>query len=314
MASNIDVTIHVGLSKAASTYLQETYLPGIEDALFVHAPFRPEQPANPVQQFVYELLFRNPARLDRARFRRDIADFLAASGHSKVVISSEALFGTPFQNHSDFCTNTQAVADVFGRPKIWLLLRRQDRWLESTFSQFLKAGLSTTPERFTNYRNGEFSEYRWVYGGPNLDVRDLDWTPFVQHYYDTFGKDRVLVQTFEHFARDPQATLGRFCEFAGITPHEPADAQRKNVSLSPVSAFVARAANALPMNLKLTLKRYIPSEMHPALILNRTLDPLLGRKRIFPQSLAQAALDHHRTNNRHLATLLDQDLSTLGYY
>ncbi len=310
----MDVTIHVGLSKAASTYLQETYLPGVPDALFVHAPYRPVQPANPVQQFVYELLFRNPARLDRTRFAREVEAFLAASGRDRAIISSEALFGTPFQNHSDFCTNTAAVADVFGRPKIWLVLRRQDRWLESTYSQFLKMGLSTTPERFTNYRDGRFSAYRWIYGGPNLDVRDLDWRPFVEHYRATFGADRVLVQTYESFVRDPDAFLARFCAFAGVSTHQPADAARKNVSLSPVSAFVARAANALPMNVKLGLKRYIPSELHPAAVLNRTLDPLLGRRRIFPESLSEAALASHRDNNRKLAALLDEDLAIDGYY
>lgn len=309
----MDITIHVGLSKAASTYLQETYLPRVPGALFVHAPYRPEPPANPVQQFVYELLFRNPARLDRARFKAEIAAFVAASGRSKVIISSEALFGTPFQNHSDFCTNAQAIADVFDDPKIWLVLRRQDRWLESTYSQFLKAGLSTTPERFTNYRDGAFSEYRWIYGGPNLDVRDLDWRPFVEHYQALFGVDQVLVQPFERFAEDPQPFLDRFCAFAGVTPHEADDVERKNASLSPVSAFVARAVNATPMNVKLAVKRYVPSQMHPALILNRTLDPLLGRRRIFPQWLATAALEHHRDNNRALAALLGEDLAALGY-
>ncbi len=310
----MDVTIHVGLSKAASTFLQETYLPGVPDALFVHAPYRPQAPANPVQQFVYELLFRNPVRLDRARFKREVADFLAASGKTRAIISSEALFGTPFQNHSDFCTHTQAVADVFGRPKIWLVLRRQDRWLESTYSQFLKMGLSTTPERFTNFRDGQFSEYRWIYGGPNLDVRDLDWVPFVDQYRAVFGAERVLVQTYESFVRDPEAFLSRFCAFAGVATHVAADTRRKNVSLSPVSAFVARAANALPMDLKLGLKRYIPSELHPALILNRTLDPLMGRRRIFPESLADAALAYHRDNNRRLADLLGEDLAADGYF
>jgi len=307
----MDVTIHVGLSKAASTYLQETYLPSVPGALFVHAPYRPPSPANPVQRFVYELLFRNPARLDRARFRREIAEFVA--GHDKVIISSEALFGTPFQNHSDFWTHTDAIADVFEQPKIWLVVRRQDRWLASTFSQFLKAGLSTTPERFTNYRDGAFSEYRWIYGGPNLDVRDLDWCPFVARYREVFGDDRVLVQPFEAFAADPQAFLDRFCAFAGLRPHPAQDVQRRNTSLSPVSAFVARAVNAVPMDVKLRLKRYIPPQLHPALVLNRTLDPLLGRRTIFPQWLADAALDLHRHDNARLAELIGEDLRPYGY-
>ena len=310
----MDVTIHVGLSKAASTYLQEVYFPGVRDAFFVHAPHRPTDPGNPVQQFVHELLFRNAARLDRAGFKRRIADFLAASGHRRVIISAEALFGTPFQNHSDFCSNAQAIADVFDDPKIWLVLRRQDRWLESTYSQFLKAGLSTSPTRFTNYRDGAFSEYRWIYAGPNLDVRDLDWTPFVERYREIFGVDRVLVQAFEHFAREPQPFLDRFCAFAGVESHPAADVGRRNASLSPVSAFVARAVNTVPMSIKLGLKRYIPSQMHPALILNRTLDPLLGRRSIFPKWLSEAALDLHRENNRRLAEVIDEDLEPLGYW
>lgn len=310
----MDVTIHVGLSKAASTYLQESYFPGVGDALFVHAPYRPESEPNPIQRFVYELLFRNPVRLDTARTRDEIEAFIERSGHTRAIISSEALFGTPFQNHSDFRMNTDVLAEVFDEPKIWLVLRRQDRWLESTYSQFLKMGLSTTPERFTNYRDGKFSDYRWIYGGPNLDVRDLDWAPFVDYYRKCFGHDRVLVQTFESFVRERDAFLTRMCTFAGIEPYLPQKAQSVNVSLSPVSAFVARMANALPMDLKLGLKRYVPANMHPALILNRTLDPLLGRRRLFPEALAREALELHRENNKRLAENLGEDLAVDGYY
>jgi hypothetical protein len=308
----VNLTIHVGLAKAASTYLQETFFPGLRDALFVHAPYAPPTPANPIQSFVRRLLFRNPAGLDIPAVRSEIAEFLA--GQERVVVSSEALFGTPFVNHSDFRTNTDIVAEVFDGPKIWLVVRRQDRWLESIYSQFLKMGLSTTPQRFMNHRDGDFRDYRWIYGGPNLDVRDLDWGCYVRYYHKVFGRERVLVQPFEAFAADRVAFLHRFCEFAGVAPFVPKESKSLNPGLSPFSATVARLANAVPMPIKVGLKRWIPVSLHPALVLNRTLDPLLKRRRLIPSELTEAAFALHRDNNRALADLLGEDLAPYGYY
>jgi hypothetical protein len=310
----MQLTIHVGLSKAASTYLQELFFPGLRDAAFIHAPYLPPPDPNPIQRFVRALLFRNVACLDLPAIRTEIAEHLQSLNREHVIVSSEALFGTPFQNHSDFRLITDVLAEVFDAPQIWLVVRRQDAWLESTYSQFLKMGLSTSPERFTNFRDGQFGDYRWVYGGANLDVRDLDWCCYVDYYRRTFGEANVLVQPYEAFVRERESFLARFCAFAGVTPFVPEAAEAVNPSLSPISATVARLANALPMPMKLGLKRWIPTRMHPALILNRTLDPLLKRRRLFPAELSRAALALHDENNRRLQAMIGQDLETYGYY
>jgi hypothetical protein len=309
----LDVTIHVGLHKTATTFLQESFFTRIEDALFVHAPHHPPSDPNPVQRFVRDLLFRNPAVLDVQRVRADVSAFLA--GQERVIISSEALFGWPFENHVNFRTNADVLAEVFDAPKIWLVIRRQDTWLESAYSQVLKQGLSTSAERFANYRNGEFADFNWnIYNGPNLDVRDLDWGAYVRHYQRRFGADRVLVQPFEEFVADRAAFLRRFCEFAGITPFVPESDARVNIALSPLSALTARVLNKIPMSVKLAAKRRIPPALHPAAILNRTLDPLLPRWRLMPREVTAAALELHREHNRELARLIGQDLGQYGYF
>ena len=311
----MDVTIHVGLAKAASTYLQEVFFPGVSDATFVHAPWAPTGPTNPIQQFVHALLSRNSACLDIPAARREIQEFLAGAGAERVIISSEALFGTPYENHSDFRNNTDVLAEVFPAAKIWFVVRRQDRWLESMYSQLLKMGLSTTPQRFTNFRSGEFGGYqRTIYVGPGVDVHDLDWSCYVDYYRRKFGRERVLVQPYEAFARDRVAFLGRFCAFAGVAPYVPEDREGVNVGLSPLSAFTARAVNALPMSVKLHLKRWVPSSLHPARLLNRSLDPLLRRRGLFPRHMADAALRLHSEHNHRLADMLDEDLGAYGYY
>lgn len=310
-----EFTIHVGLSKAASTFLQQSFFPQVHDALFIHAPYEAVPRANPVQRFVRSIFTRNAACLDLPAIREEIDAFAQRCGHARILVSSEALFGTPFENNADFRRNADLLAEVFGAPKIWLILRRQDTWLESWYSQLLKMGLSTSPARFTNYRAGAFEDYDLpVYAGANLDVRDLDWSCYVQYYRRSFGASNVLVQTYEGFRRDAPAFLARFCEFAGIAPFVPEPGRSVNPSLSRLSAAVARTVNVLPAGLKQQLRGLVPGSLHPARILNRLVDPMLPKHRLFPPELARAALQLHRENNRRLAALIGDDLSAHGYY
>ncbi|MEM6292239.1 MAG: hypothetical protein AAGA54_13270 [Myxococcota bacterium] len=306
------VVVHVGLHKTATTFLQQSFFPALQGATFVHATHvLPPQP-NPIQRFVVELLFRNPATLDVDAHREAIGAFVEAQP-GVTIVSSEALFGWPFENHVNFRPNAELLAEVLPEAKIWLVLRRQDSWLESAYSQVLKQGLSTSPEAFTNYRDGAFGDFNWnIYNGPNLDVRDLDWGPYVRHYQRRFPAG-VLVQPYEAFSADPAAFLGGFCDFAGVPTFVPEKQDRVNAAYSPVSAMTARVVNAIPRDLKLKLKAVVPASAHPAAILNRTLDPLLRRRAIMPASIKDAALALHRHANAELAAALGIDLAQYGY-
>lgn len=314
--SPVAVLIHVGLHKTATTFLQQSFFPGLRGTTFVHATHELPASPNPIQQFVWELLFRNAATIDVESHRRAIDEFVAAQpGHT--IISSEALFGWPFENHVNFLSNADLVAQVLPDAKIWLVLRRQDSWLESAYSQVLKQGLSTTPEAFSNYRQGRFGDFNWnIYNGPNLDVRDLDWSPYVRHYQRRFAAG-VLVQAFECFVADAPGFLGRFCEFSGVEPFVPEAKKRVNVALSPLSAATARVVNALPLSVKMHLKQWVPPQLHPAAVLNRILDPLLARRGtapLMPEQLKRSVLALHAEANAELAELIGEDLAAYGYY
>ncbi len=312
---SVAVIVHVGLHKTATTFLQASFFPKLNGVNFVHATHvLPERP-NPIQRFVRELLFRNPARLDARAHREAIEAYVGAQpGHT--VISSEALFGWPFENHVNFLPNTDLLAQVLPGAKIWLVLRRQDTWLESAYSQVLKQGLSTTPQAFANYRDGAFGDFNWnIYNGPNLDVRDLDWAPYVQHYQRRFSAG-VLVQPFEAFVDDAGSFLRRFCAFAGVEPFVPEASQRVNVAYSPLSAATARVVNALPLRFKMRLKSVVPPRLHPAAVLNRLVDPVLaraGKRALMPEPIKREALELHRDANARLARLIEADLAAHGY-
>lgn len=304
----------MGLHKTATTFLQESFLPRLSDATFVHAPHTLGLTPGPIERFVFNLLFRNAATLDRGAYRAEIEAFVAQQARP-VIVSSEALFGWPFENHVNFQSNTDALADVMPGAKIWLVIRRQDRWLESAYSQVLKQGLSTSPERFTNFRNSRFGRFNWnIYNGPNLDVRDLDWGAYVAAYRRRFGEHNVFVQPFEAFVDDADRFLAEFCGFAGVSPIPAQASERTNIAYSPASAFAARLVNAIPMDLKRALRERIDPRWHPAAVLNRTLDPLLARRRgLLPEPLKSAALSLHREANARLAEAIGVDLSEYGY-
>lgn len=308
----VAVLVHVGLHKTATTFLQQSFFPGLRETTFVHATHELPARPNPIQRFVWELLFRNPAVLDVQAHRRAISTFVEAQpGHT--IVSSEALFGWPFENHVNFLSNADLLAQVLPDAKIWLVLRRQDSWLESAYSQVLKQGLSTTPQAFSNYRHGTFGDFNWnIYNGPNLDVRDLDWRSYVRHYQRRFPAG-VLVQPFESFVADASGFLGRLCDFAGVETFVPEAQERVNVAFSPVSAATARLVNALPLSVKMQFKQWVPRQLHPAAVLNRVLDPLLARRSLMPAELKQAALALHAKANADLAELIGEDLATYGY-
>ena len=309
----MSVVVHVGLHKTATTFLQQSFFPELEGATFVHATHELPQDPTPIHRFIMDLLFRNPAAIDIDGHREAIAAFVDAQP-GVTIVSSEALFGWPFENHVNFRPNAELLAEVLPDAKIWLVLRRQDSWLESAYSQVLKQGLSTSPERFTNFRDGAFGDFNWnIYNGPNLDVRDLDWRPYVRHYQRRFPAG-VLVLPYEGFSRDASEFLGTFCDFAGVPRFVPEERKRVNVAFSPVSAMTARVVNKLPLGLKMGLKKVVPPRAHPAAILNRTLDPLLKRRPIMPATIKSAALDLHREANADLAAMLALDLAVHGYH
>ncbi len=312
--ARVDVLVHVGLHKTATTFLQESFFGALKNATFVHAPHRLGPNPNPIQRFVAELLFRNAATLDVPAHRKAIEAFVDAQP-GLTIVSSEALFGWPFENHVNFRTNADLLAEVMPGAKIWLVLRRQDTWLESAYSQVLKQGLSTSASRFTNYADGAFGDFNWnIYRGPNLDVRDLDWGPYVRHYQRRFGAANVHVQPFEAFVADPAGFLGSFCEFAGVPLHVPPSRERVNAAYSPLSAWTARALNTIPLAVKMSLKRWVSPQMHPAALLNRTLDPWLRRRSIMPAAIKEAALELHRPANEALAGLINAELGRYGYF
>ncbi|KIG14041.1 hypothetical protein DB30_07308 [Enhygromyxa salina] len=319
MTGEQQIIIHVGLHKTGTTFLQERVFPALPDVRFVH-PLHYAQPSDgPIERFLLELMFRNAACIDVARHRERINAWLAQLHERTVLISSEAIVGWPIENHSNLSINAEYLARVFPTAKIWLVVRRQDRWVESAYAQLLKAGFSTSIERYLNYRDGRFDRYNvGLYNGPNVDARDLNWDAFDRHYRERFGPDAVLTSPFELFTQDSAAFLRRFYAFAGIDADRsvfPDTRERVNERWSPLTAGVAKLVNKVPMPVKRAIRDRLGSEWHPSAVLARTLPAslLAGRTRALTPALGAALLELHRANNEALGRRIGLDLSAYGY-
>ncbi len=311
------IILHVGLHKTATTFLQERVFPNLPGVAFVHPLHRPQPGDGPIERFMLELFFRNAASIDLARHAEEIGEWLAGVDAPTVLISSEAIVGWPIENHSNFAVNADMLHALFPNAQIWLVVRRQDKWVESAYAQLLKAGFSTSIERYLNWDGQSFDRYNvGLYNGPNVDARDLDWGAFDRWYRRSFGKDAVLTLPFELFADDSAAFLRAFYEFAGIEGGVfPDTSERVNERWSPLASTVARMANKVPMPIKRAIRRRIGNEWHPAAIVSRTIDPLVKqRKRPFlSEEVARALMELHRDNNAVLGRQIGRDLSGWGY-
>jgi hypothetical protein len=321
MSGAKQIILHVGLHKTGTTFLQERVFPALPGVRFVH-PLHYAQPSDgPIERFILELMFRNAACIDVERHRKRIYGWLAQLHEHTVLISSEAIVGWPIENHSNLAVNAEYLARVFPTAKIWLVVRRQDRWVESAYAQLLKAGFSTTIERYLNYRaegqGGRFDRYNvGLYNGPNVDARDLDWNAFDLHYRARWGRDAVLTLPFELFNEDSAGFLRRFYSFAGVSDGVfPDTSERINERWSPLAAGVAKLVNKVPMPVKRALRDRVGKQWHPSAVLGRTLPDawLLGRSSALSPELGAALLELHRADNQALGQRIGIDLGAYGY-
>ncbi|PRQ07584.1 hypothetical protein [Enhygromyxa salina] len=323
MSGAKQIIIHVGLHKTGTTFLQDRVFPALPGVRFVH-PLHYAQPSDgPIERLLLDLMFRNAACIDVARHRQRIDAWLAQVREPTVLISSEAIVGWPIENHSNLAVNAEYLARVFPTAKIWLVVRRQDRWVESAYAQLLKAGFSTSIERYLNYRDGRFDRYNvGLYNGPNVDARDLDWDAFDRHYRERWGHDAVLTLPFELFSQASAEFLGRFYAFAEIDPAQrvfPDTSERVNERWSPLAAGVAKLVNKVPMPVKRAIRDRLGREWHPSAVLARALPSSLlpsalgGRTRALSPALGAALLELHRDGNRALGRRIGLDLDAHGY-
>jgi len=328
------VIIHVGMCKAASTYLQHAIFPYVKNAYCVR-----RRNKDAIGDLLLKMKVFNPVLLNSEEEKKAIDRFLDTVSEESIVISDEWLFGTAWENFYNNYYVTEFLKEIFPQAKILLVIRRQVEWCESIYNQVIKAGFGLKADTFFNFHDNSFHDAKINYS-VRVNVRQLNLYKYTRFYYRHFGKENVLVLPYELFKKDSKAFLSRLYDYFQLQPVYPEYGRPINRSISSLSLHTGLLLNRLlvrpfntcgfipeqPLfdwlrqranrkNSLYKLLAYISRRCTLQNVMENVLDRLSTRKyRYFDEEKCDQVMGHHREDNKKLAELIQCDLSEYEYY
>ncbi len=274
-----DVNVHVGTHKTGTTALQEFLALNDELLLAKSGILYPRAGRNLVKHY-HHAYFRTPLTEERCIDRTllgELSEEAAARRAARILPSSEFL-----SRHTIGEEELRQLRAAFpgSRFTITIYLRRQDRFLESTYAERVRRGLIAAPA-----------------GLPDTELQ-LDYYEFVSKFADVFGRESINLRIYERACR---AGLPRdFLEAHGVewnsrfvVPEVP-----RNERLSWAYLALLRHANSSPVARRIATH---PFARRAAQFLYRALPALMDRPRPLTPAARRDLLAIHDASNRRLA-------------
>ena len=194
--------IHVGLPKAASSFLQDAVF-AASAAIYTPTP-------EVIDAVDLSNLFEAPdgaiSNKDSAK-RYELLRIAIDKQEQPAVLSDETLsMGSwlPGMETADRETICKRLHDAFPQARILIVLRPQDEWLSSWWRQYVN---NMGERSIATILNSEF----WR----NNLRPNLFYTPLVEAYLDCFGIGNVTVIFVDELRRDSDAVVARIYELLG---------------------------------------------------------------------------------------------------
>ncbi len=202
--------------------------------------------------------------------RRDISQ----SAHEKIILSSE---------HFSKCEKLEEIrkiyevfSDLFEKITVIIYLRRQDAWLESSWSQMVKTGAITT----------SFDDFLKGHSGWN-------YFEIMKPWMTVFGKDNMVIRPFERMQFVQNDLTKDFLNIVGIKA-DIAYAEPKNVSPPLDLLEILRLFGA-------TIPNYSERRSFYKMITSLPISVDKTKFTLFTPEKRKAFLDAHRESNKQVA-------------
>jgi hypothetical protein len=309
-----EILVHVGYHKSGHTWLKRVLF---SDAAAGYS-WLGHGPNHPVHRLVTE----RPLEFDPTELRRAFDPLLTrAEGAGLLpVLSHPTLTGHPYSGGREGKEIADRLRQVFPEARILVVIREQRSIIASTYKQYLEGGGVCSLSQFLEpSRRGRI---------PAFDYRHFEYHHLISYYHSLFGRDAVLVLTYEQFARDPRSFVAEIGEFAErLVPADVLDrlpyARRRQATTSALALAAVRRLN-----------RFRPrSDVNPApLVESRRIArlakriekskafrkpavrPLVERSEARLRSrIAEAVGDRYAESNRLTADLIGVDLASYGW-
>lgn len=329
------LVLHVGLPKALSSFLQTVLFPHLPDTYYEG---QVRSPNNVLTQIIQGIIsYEDPLTWDGGAARERVSRALDAIPEDNVLISEEALFGCYFNNYRDKRVILELLKESFPSAKLLVVIRRQDKLVESLYKHMLKVGHSVAFDQYINLCNDHLGDYRYR-EGLNIDVKQLDFDAYVSYAEELFGEAGVTVLPFELFLRDREAFLAELFRRTGLPCHYLEEYPYVNRAYSALSCSLARVFNRYFQN-PVNPCGFIPQRPFYEMLCRRsedsavynflrkisyrctfkdlleTVDKIFYSKASFcTKAVRELILAHHRESNRQLSRRYELELGRYGYF
>jgi hypothetical protein len=221
--------VHIGLHKTGSSWLQRDV-------------FRYEGgPLGMVRRGRVEKKVIRPGDFD---FDPDDAiaalavelDAIRATGRVPVV-SHEGLSGNPHSGGYDRLRLAQRLHQVVPHARVLMVVREQHAVVVSAYKQYVREGGPCSARQYLE------PPKRGAIRVPLFDFRFYDYDRLIDAYQGIFGRDRVLVLTFEQLVADADEFVRSLGAFMGMPDIAHADGPQANPSLPAFGVALKRRLN-----------------------------------------------------------------------
>ncbi len=240
--------VHLGYPKTGTTTLQNRFLAGNPELVYLGIPFASDR--------IRELVELDVMMKDEVEFDADAAgsammeeiERLGGGSGSKVLLSYENL-GFSRDNHRDRLVVARRLRNMFPTMNYLVTVRNQYEFVSSMYKQSVYAGMFID---FPDFLRISWSRYY------RSTFPQLKYYEFIRALEGLVGSGNVRVLAYEQLCQEPDEFMEDLCGFIGITPGQ-LPRVRDNVGLSRFG-----------LRLKRILNRILPYELGRTYFLPRT--------------------------------------------
>lgn len=189
--------IHIGYHKTATTWFQKFFYPFLENASYVKVPD------------TYDL-FIQPRSLDFNSKAVRVA--IEQKCKNRPILCHEELTGNIHSGGLHGCATkdfANRLKEVFDEAIIVVFVRNQPDMIASCYRQYVKKGgnYSVSKYLFPKVKHNRI---------PAFSLGHFEYMKLVRHYQELFGKDNVLVFSYEEFENDAVKFIDNYLKILSL--------------------------------------------------------------------------------------------------
>jgi hypothetical protein len=232
--------IHVGDYKTGTSWFQEVLFLNHEEIYYLDSVNHPI-----MVNLMHQLVDARDIDFNPIEIRYKIKKYLKSlnTDGKKIVISRESLSGK-FPNGDNVERIAKRLFQVFGKVKIFFMIREQFSAMKSFYSEYIKIGGTLKFDDFI---------YDPIISGGIFEKLNYDKT--IDMYVSIFGKDNLFVGLYEEFSESNSDFLKRLYMFMGT--------RIPKQNFLKKSYQVNKSLHSLALIIQRLLNNFLRSEFNP---------------------------------------------------